>query len=43
MAKITRLRVLDRRAGWDQAPFTSGSHSQAAGVRETLVAARAQI
>jgi SAM-dependent methyltransferase len=30
MAKITGLRVRDRWAGWDQAPFTSGSHSQVA-------------
>jgi hypothetical protein len=30
MAKITGFRVRDRWAGWDRAPFTSGSHSQLA-------------
>jgi len=30
MAKITGFRLRDRRAGWDQAPFTSDSHSQVA-------------
>ena len=30
MAKITGFRVRDRWAGWDQAPFTSASHSQVA-------------
>ncbi len=30
MAKITGFRVRDRWAGWDRAPFTSGSHSQVA-------------
>jgi SAM-dependent methyltransferase len=28
MARITGFRVRDRWAGWDRAPFTSGSHSQ---------------
>jgi hypothetical protein len=30
MAKIAGFRVRDRWAGWDRAPFTSGSHSQVA-------------
>jgi SAM-dependent methyltransferase len=30
MAKITGFRVRNRWAGWDQAPFTSGSHGQVA-------------
>jgi hypothetical protein len=30
MAKITGFRVRDRWAGWDRAPFTSGSHTQVA-------------
>jgi hypothetical protein len=30
MAKIAGLRVRDRWAGWDQAPFTSESDSQVA-------------
>jgi SAM-dependent methyltransferase len=30
MAKITGFRIRDRWAGWDRAPFTSGSHSQVA-------------
>jgi SAM-dependent methyltransferase len=30
MAKIAGFRVRDRWAGWDQAPFTSASHSQVA-------------
>jgi SAM-dependent methyltransferase len=30
MARITGLRVRDRWAGWDRAPFTSDSHSQVA-------------
>jgi hypothetical protein len=30
MAKITSFVVRDRWAGWDQAPFTSDSHSQVA-------------
>ena len=30
MARITGFRVRDRWAGWDRAPFTSGSHSQVA-------------
>jgi hypothetical protein len=30
MAKITGFGLRDRWAGWDQAPFTSDSHSQVA-------------
>jgi SAM-dependent methyltransferase len=30
LAKIAGFRVRDRWAGWDRAPFTSGSHSQVA-------------
>jgi hypothetical protein len=30
LAKNTGFRVRDRWAGWDQAPFTSASHSQVA-------------
>ena len=30
MARIAGFRVRDRWAGWDQAPFSSGSHSQVA-------------
>jgi len=41
MAKITGFRVRDRWAGWDQAPFTSASHSQVAVFEKTAAAARA--
>jgi hypothetical protein len=30
IAKITGSRVWDHSAGWDRAPFTSGSHKQVA-------------
>jgi hypothetical protein len=34
MAKPAGSRVRDRHAGWDRAPFTSGSYSQAAAFGE---------